>query len=233
MAATGPCAAHEPTCLPGTARKFPLRHLADRSFEMRVGGSTPASFNCVSMRSKACPNLVLCACLAGLSSIHSQSCARSTMSFLRVHSLAVRAHRRACWHLSRRVAQVRSAQRPMAFLDAAHAWQIGAPTPSPDGRWMLYTLSTPDWKEAKRQTDIYIVSTEQGVPSTRQLTFTRDKSEAAPRRSPDGKFFVFSSNRDAPASASGQNQLYMMRPTGARLARSPTPRGRFHPGLQP
>ena len=110
--------------------------------------------------------------------------------------------------------QTTSELRPMAFLDVQHMRQIGAPTPSPDGRWLLYTLSTPDWKEAKRQTDIFIVSAEQGVPSTRQLTFTRDKNESSPRWSRDGKFFVFSSNRDAPASASGQNQLYMMRPDG-------------------
>ena len=28
---------------------------------------------------------------------------------------------------------------------------------------MLYTMSTPDWKEAKRQTDIYLVSLQQGL----------------------------------------------------------------------
>lgn len=153
------------------------------------------------------------------------------MSFFRVRSFPLFAlaaigviHGGIAPHISAQLlaqpaTQTRGAQRPMAFLDMQHLRQIGAPTPSPDGRWLLYTLSTPDWKEARRQTDIYIVSTEQGVPSTRQLTFTRDKNESAPRWSREGKFFVFSSNRDAPASSSGQNQLYMMRPDGGEARR--------------
>src|SRR5688572_4649867 len=102
------------------------------------------------------------------------------------------------------------AARPMTFLDMQHIRQVGAPTPSPDGRWLLYTLSTPDWKEAKRQTDIYLVSVVQGLPSTRQMTFTKEKNETSPRWSRDGSFFAFLSNRDAPENASSRNQLYTM-----------------------
>jgi len=104
--------------------------------------------------------------------------------------------------------------RPMTFLDMQNMKQVGAQTPSPDGKWMLYTLSTPDWKEARRQTDIHLVSLERGVASTKQLTFTKDKNESSPTWTRDGSFFVFASNREAPASASGQNQLYAMRADG-------------------
>ena len=45
---------------------------------------------------------------------------------------------------------------------------VGAPTPSPDGRWLLYTLRRLDWTEAKSQTDLYLVSMQQGVSSTRR-----------------------------------------------------------------
>jgi dipeptidyl aminopeptidase/acylaminoacyl peptidase len=107
-----------------------------------------------------------------------------------------------------------SASRPMTFLDMQHMRQVGSPTPSPDGKWLLYTLSTPDWKEAKRQTDIHLVSIERGVSSTRQLTFTKDKNETSPRWARDGSFFIFASNRDAPSSSASQNQLYLMRPDG-------------------
>jgi len=31
------------------------------------------------------------------------------------------------------------------------------------------------------------------------MTFTKDKDETAPRWSPDGRWFVFSSNREGPA----------------------------------
>ncbi len=110
-------------------------------------------------------------------------------------------------------------RRPMTFLDMQHMRQVGSPTPSPDKKWLLYSLSTPDWAEAKRYTDLYLVSMAQGVRSTRQLTFTKDKNETAPRWSADGSFFLFLSNREAPESAASRNQLYMMRPDGGEAQR--------------
>ncbi|MEJ7812486.1 MAG: prolyl oligopeptidase family serine peptidase [Gemmatimonadaceae bacterium] len=131
-----------------------------------------------------------------------------------------------------------AAPRPMSFLDVQQMRQMGAAAPSPDGRWLLYTLSTPDWKEARRQSDIYVVSAEQGIASTKQLTFTKDKNETSPRWSRDGTFFVFLSDRDvvggaaagaapaggAPAAggAAGggsRNQLFVMRPDGGEARR--------------
>ena len=120
------------------------------------------------------------------------------------------------------------AARPITFLDRQYQRDIGSPTPSPDGKWLLYTLSTPDWNQARRQTDIYLVSVKDGLASTKQMTFTKDKNETSPRWSRDGKFFVFLSNRDAPAGGAGgatgggvgsgnpasQNQIYIMRPDG-------------------
>ena len=49
--------------------------------------------------------------------------------------------------------------RPMTFLDAQHLRTAGAPALSPDGGSMLFTLSVPDWKEARRFTDVWMVST--------------------------------------------------------------------------
>jgi dipeptidyl aminopeptidase/acylaminoacyl peptidase len=124
----------------------------------------------------------------------------------------------------------------MTFLDMQQLRQIGNPEVSPDGRWLLYTLSVPDWRNARRQTDIHLVSTEHGVASNKQLTFTKDKNETSPRWARDGSFFVFASNRDAPTPGGGagqgqppaggagagaqggsttsQNQLYMMHHDG-------------------
>ncbi|MES2176348.1 MAG: S9 family peptidase [Gemmatimonadota bacterium] len=142
-------------------------------------------------------------------------------------------------------AQNASATRPMTFLDMQNMRQIGAPVPSPDGKWALYTLSVPDWKDARRQTDLYLVSLTQGVSNTRRLTFTTDKNENAPAWSRDGAFFVFLSDRD-PAAAAGRGgsslptsgpgapyfppavgggmggasyQLYAMRPDGGEARR--------------
>ena len=123
--------------------------------------------------------------------------------------------------------QPSAALRPISFLDRQLQREIGSPTPSPDGKWLLYTLSTPDWSQAKRQTDIFLVSIKDGLASTRQMTFTKDKNETSPRWSRDGKFFVFLSNRDAAsppsagasASATGENQIFMMRPDGGEARR--------------
>ena len=112
------------------------------------------------------------------------------------------------------VLTAQSPTRPMNFLDVQNMKTVGAPAPSPDGQWVLYTLSTPDWNEARRQTDIYAVSTIGGIASTKQMTYTKDKNETQPRWSRDGSFFVFLSNREAPPGAAEQSQLYMMRSDG-------------------
>ena len=67
----------------------------------------------------------------------------------------------------------------------------------PDGEWMLYTISTPDWQEAESQSDIYLVSMTEGLASTRQMTFTEGFNETAPQWGRDGNFFVFLSDREA------------------------------------
>lgn len=111
------------------------------------------------------------------------------------------------------------ARRPMTFLDVQQMRNIGSPAPSPDGRWMLYTISTADWKEAKRQTDIHLVSLQQGLPSSRQMTFTKEKNETAPAWTRDSQAFAFLSNRDAPDSAATRNQVFLMRPDGGEARR--------------
>jgi dipeptidyl aminopeptidase/acylaminoacyl peptidase len=109
--------------------------------------------------------------------------------------------------------------RPMNFMDVLELRSAGSPAISPDGRQVLYTLSVPDWKAAKSFTDIWLVSTGQGAASARQMTFTKDKNETSPQWSRDGKFFVFASNREAPAATATINQLYLMRPDGGEARR--------------
>ena len=104
--------------------------------------------------------------------------------------------------------------RPMTFLDMQQMKNAGSPAPSPNGQWMLYTVSTPDWQAAERQSDIYLVSMTAGVSSTKQLTFTTTKNETAPAWLPDGNSFLFLSNREAPATGAAQNQIYLMRIDG-------------------
>ena len=105
-------------------------------------------------------------------------------------------------------------QRPFTFMDVQEMKRAGSWTPSPDGSWMLYTVTTPDWEAAESQTDIHLVSLREGVPSARQLTYTDDKNETSPMWAPDGSFFLFASNRDG-----DETQLYMMRHDGGEARR--------------
>ena len=124
--------------------------------------------------------------------------------------------------------------RPMTFLDAQNMRQTSGFDLSPDGKSMLYALSVPDWNQARRQTDLYMVSTDRGMPSSRQLTFTKDKNETSPKWSRDGGFIAFLSDRDAPtgtgaaaggrggpaaAGGNARNQLYVMRLDGGEAKR--------------
>lgn len=110
-------------------------------------------------------------------------------------------------------------KRPMSWMDQQHLRSAGAPAVSADGRWVLYALTTPEWKDAKTQSDVYLVSAETGLASTRQLTFTRDKNESGPKWMPGGTAFVFASNREATAAQANQQQLYVMRPDGGEARR--------------
>ncbi len=109
--------------------------------------------------------------------------------------------------------------RPMTFMDVQDMRSFGSEAPSPDGRSLLYTITTPDWKTAKEQSDVFLVSLADGVASSRQMTFTKEYNETSPRWSRDGKAFAFLSNRDAPASAPRQNQIYLLRPDGGDARR--------------
>src|SRR5258708_12496654 len=120
-------------------------------------------------------------------------------------------------------------QRPMTFLDALNMRQTSGLDVSPDGKSLAYALSVPDWQQAKRQSDIYIVSIDGGLSTTRQLTFTSDKSETNPRWSRDGKYIAFLSDRDAQLAPTAAREpaaaapAPVHNPTPAADADHPTP----------
>jgi dipeptidyl aminopeptidase/acylaminoacyl peptidase len=109
--------------------------------------------------------------------------------------------------------------RPMTFLDVQHLRSWGSPSVSPDGRYLLHTVSAPNWEEARSQSDIYLVPLAGGASQSRRLTFTEDRNETQPTWAPDGSYFVFLSNRDAQQNAQGRNQLYRMRVDGGEAQR--------------
>ncbi|MEZ5400726.1 MAG: S9 family peptidase [Bryobacteraceae bacterium] len=112
-----------------------------------------------------------------------------------------------------------AAPRPMTFLDVAGMRSVSKPVISPDGRRAVYSLSSPDWKEGKSFSDIYLVPTAGGPAAARRLTFTAGRNETDPQWSRDGAFIVFESNREAPSNKEKQTQLYAIRPDGGEARR--------------
>lgn len=102
-------------------------------------------------------------------------------------------------------------ERPLTFMDVQLLRRGGSWDPSPDARWMLYTVTTPDWQEEDSQSDVWVVSMADGVPSSRRLTFTADEDESRPTWTPGGSSFAFLSDRD---SEDSDAQLYIMRLDG-------------------
>lgn len=83
---------------------------------------------------------------------------------------------------------------------------------SPDGRSVIYAVTTSDLPRAKRATHIWMMGIDgQGA---RQLT-SGDKGESSPVFSPDGKWISYISSKD------GSAQLYLM-PTGGGEAKKLT-----------
>ncbi|MDE0081111.1 MAG: hypothetical protein OXT72_00495 [Gammaproteobacteria bacterium] len=111
-------------------------------------------------------------------------------------------------------------ERPLSFMDVQELRRAGSWAPSPDGAWMLYTVTNPDWETAESQTDIHLVSLSEGVALERRLTFTDEKDETDPAWARDGSFFVFSSDREGSGDEDGNDdQLYMMRHDGGEARR--------------
>jgi dipeptidyl aminopeptidase/acylaminoacyl peptidase len=82
--------------------------------------------------------------------------------------------------------------------------RAGAPTISPDGRFVAYTLRETNWDDNAFETEIWIVAADS---QPRQLTRSK-KSSTSPAWSPDGRRLAFISDR------TDKRQLYVINPEG-------------------
>src|SRR5690606_30172002 len=76
---------------------------------------------------------------------------------------------------------------------------------SPDGKHIVFTVTSTDWKENGYDTEIWLAR-EGEEPF--QLTRTLKGSSGSPKWSPDGKWIAFTANRN------DKNQLFVIRPNG-------------------
>src|ERR1017187_6064606 len=94
------------------------------------------------------------------------------------------------------------AERPMSLDDLLTAVRVGDPQVSPDGRQVPSVRTTTDLGAGKHNADVWIVPADGSAPP-RPLT-RHEKTDNAPRFSPDGKMLAFVSPR------SGAPQVYLL-----------------------
>ncbi|HEX6283579.1 MAG TPA: hypothetical protein VFZ71_01840, partial [Pyrinomonadaceae bacterium] len=82
--------------------------------------------------------------------------------------------------------------------------RVGAPVPSPDGKWVVFSLVEPAYDDKDQSTDLWIVPAD-GSARPRRLTFTRG-GESGVAWSPDSRQIVFSARREGDETS----QLYVL-----------------------
>jgi dipeptidyl aminopeptidase/acylaminoacyl peptidase len=95
-------------------------------------------------------------------------------------------------------------KRDIALDDLARLQRVSAPVISPDGQWVVYTVSQIDTKEDKSLSHLWMVKWDGSVRL--QLTFGKEGA-GTPKFSPDEKYISFLSSRPGPAKG---NQLWVM-----------------------
>ena len=92
-------------------------------------------------------------------------------------------------------------KRPLAMDDLFAMKRISSPALSPDGKWVAFTVTTPDTESNKNTTDIWLVASGGGTP--RQLT-SHPANDQKAAWSPDSKTIAFESTR------SGKSQIWLI-----------------------
>jgi dipeptidyl aminopeptidase/acylaminoacyl peptidase len=110
---------------------------------------------------------------------------------------------------------VSAQKRPITHQDIWMMKRMGEPVVSPDGRWIVFSLTEPNYDPVKQTSDLWIVRAD-GSEAPRQLTFTKD-AESGAAWSPDGTRVAFCTKREGDQMP----QVYVL-PLGGGEARRVT-----------
>src|SRR5438477_6787345 len=86
------------------------------------------------------------------------------------------------------------AKNPITHEDVWLMKRVGAPIPSPDGKWVVFSLTEPAYDENNQVADLWIVPVD-GSAKPRRLTNTKS-AESGVAWSPDGRKLAFSAKRE-------------------------------------
>lgn len=97
-----------------------------------------------------------------------------------------------------------SVRRAITHEDVWLMKRVGPPAPSPDGKWVVFSVVEPAYDEKDQVTDLWIVPTD-GSTKPRRLTNTKS-GESGPAWSPDSRKIAFAAKREGDE----QNQIYVL-----------------------
>lgn len=119
------------------------------------------------------------------------------------------------------LSNAQTAKRAITFEDIIKLHRLSGAAVSRDGKWVAYTVSTPDLDANRNVSNIWIVSTASGEPTQ----ITEGGRDNSPAWSPDGKTLAFISARDSVA------QVFLLSMEGGeakKLTRLSTGADYFH-----
>jgi dipeptidyl aminopeptidase/acylaminoacyl peptidase len=124
-----------------------------------------------------------------------------------LESVRMRLHRIVPLSLLSLLLATGAGAQALATLSHELLWsfqRVGAPMPSPDGKWVVFTLSEPSYDPLKEVTDLWVVPAD-GSTAPRRLTSSKG-SESGAAWSSDSTRIAFAARRDDDEV----NQIYVL-----------------------